>query len=259
MAVGMGVLWDRRAVIWAMAIASVRARYQRTALGMAWSVLGPALMALLIGVVYAKLMNRDVYEYAPFLFGGFFTWMFISHVVGGGANALTGSAGYVRQTTLPLAVYPMKHTLAGFLHFMFALIAIMLILIAMGRFHPGALYAIWPGVLLILVFGASVCQLQAVIGTLFRDYDQLSSVVIRALFFITPVFYPPDLMTAHGRELIFEWNPLHYLLTCVREPILTGEFPAGSDILIASLISLATAVLGHHLFTRYEKRLYALM
>jgi ABC-2 type transport system permease protein/lipopolysaccharide transport system permease protein len=109
------------------------------------------------------------------------------------------------------------------------------------------------------VFGTSICMLQSVIGTLFRDYEHLVGVSIRALFFITPVMYPPNLMAEHGRAALYQFNPLHYMLTCVREPILTGELPPASDLAIAAGIAIVTTVVAFRVFARYERRLYALL
>lgn len=253
----LAALWRYRQLIYSMSMVTVRARYQRTVLGLLWSMLGPVAIVLVIGTVYGQIMGRTFQEYVPFLFAGLFPWRFLSDVAASGCAAFINAEGYVKQIAVPLVVYPARTVVANFIHFLFSFVGLAVILLAVGAFHPLCLLTVLPGLVLLLVFGLGVGLFQAVVGTIFRDYQHISAIFIQALFYATPIIYPPELMDVHGQPWVYQYNPFHYLILVVRQPLLDGALPGAGPLLIAGTVAVGMAVVGLLLLDRVDRALVA--
>ena len=243
-------MWEYRHLMLSMAMVIVRARYRRTALGMLWSLLGPVALVLSIGAVYGQIIGRPFSTFVPFLFGGLFSYRFITSVAGGGCTAFINAQGYVKQIAVPLVVYPGRLVLANFIDFLLSFGSLSMLLFVIQVFHPSSLITALPGLVILLVFGLGLGLFQAIVGTIFRDYQHITSIFFQLMFYVTPILYPPEIMDNFGRSWIYLYNPLYYVITCIRQPFLTGQFPPVQTLGIAAAVALIALGLGTYVLGR---------
>src|SRR5437588_5938152 len=100
----------------------LRTRYRRSILGMGWSLLHPIAMTIIFTLVFQHLMmpNGQGGEYASFLLAGLATWNYIMSSTTQGCQCFFGGEAYIRQYPAPLAIYPLRTTLGGMIHFLIA-------------------------------------------------------------------------------------------------------------------------------------------
>lgn len=120
-------------------------------------------------------------------------------------------------------------------------------------FHPLGLITVLPGIAILFVFGLGLGVFQAVVGTVFRDYQHISGILFQALFYATPIIYPPEIL-GH-RSYIYAYNPFHYLISAVREPLLTGSPPSLLLLGVAAAVSVALLWFSAWLLGRIDRRL----
>ena len=60
-----------RELIWALALKELRVRYKRSVLGFLWALLNPALLMVVLTLVFGTIMRFSIDHYAVFL-GPFF-------------------------------------------------------------------------------------------------------------------------------------------------------------------------------------------
>lgn len=236
----LGSMWDCRYFWLSLVRNDLRTRYRRSFLGLAWSLLNPILMTSVICVVFHRLFQQDIRQFAPFLMVGLCFWSFLSSSVLQGCQSFYAAESYIRQQPLPLAIYPLRVTLGGGFHFLVALgVAITLTLVLQGPGSLPALPALLPALALLAVFAWSVSVLAAFSHVYFPDTLHLAEVGLQILFYLTPVLYPPEMLSARGYGWLVWCNPLTSLLSLLRDPILLGQAPS----LMALSISLATVSL----------------
>ncbi|HZD30491.1 MAG TPA: ABC transporter permease, partial [Candidatus Angelobacter sp.] len=56
-----------RQLIWALALKELKVRYKRSVLGFLWALLNPALMMLVLTLVFSTIMQFPIKHYAIFL------------------------------------------------------------------------------------------------------------------------------------------------------------------------------------------------
>jgi ABC-type polysaccharide/polyol phosphate export permease len=76
--------------------------------------------------------------------------------------------------------------------------------------------------LALLTFGASLLIASAVV--FLTDLTYVWSIVTRMLFFLTPVFYPPDMMSHPLAAKVMVFNPLAQLVTLARASLIEGRW-----------------------------------
>src|SRR5688572_956682 len=107
-----------------LALSDLRQKYRRSRLGIAWSILQPLGMTLLLSIVLGNLFHNNIKDYAPYVFSGMIAWESISNATIGGCNAFVFSQSYIKQCRHPYAIYTLRHTLLGFMNFCLASIGL---------------------------------------------------------------------------------------------------------------------------------------
>ena len=70
----------------------------------------------------------------------------------------------------------------------------------------------------------------------------MQSIILQALFYVTPLIYPIEIMKQRGFEGIYLYNPFYYLIEIVRQSML-GKVPAAANVwAIAAVISFGSLI-----------------
>jgi len=108
-------------------------------------------------------------------------------------------------------------------------------------------------VAMLYLLSAGAALLMCVLNTFFRDFAHLTSVFLRAMFYLTPILYPPE-MLGPDIEPFLKLNPAYYPIVLGRSVLYYGE--VGSMSLWAIGLASALAVFGAGLliFTSTQER-----
>ena len=102
-------LWTYRGLIGNLAQRELKARYKRSVLGWAWSLINPATTLLVYAIVFGTLLkvqppvagNGTLKNFALYLFCGLVIWNFFTAVVNGSMGALVGAGPLLRKVYFP--------------------------------------------------------------------------------------------------------------------------------------------------------------
>jgi lipopolysaccharide transport system permease protein len=233
----------------------VQARYRGSMLGLGWSVITPLLMLGVYTFVFslvftARWPGAPVGHggFALMLFAGVSVFMWFSDVVMRAPLLIVQQANYVKKVVFPLALLPPVSVAAGAVN---AVIAFSLLLAAVTVMQ-GAQPTFLALPLVLLPFGLMLTGLAyalAAIGTYARDLAQVIGLVVTALQFLSPVFYPVSALPAWLQPWM-RWNPVTIPIESVRWVVLKGMWP---DWLALGLYTLGAAIVagfGYGLFQR---------
>jgi lipopolysaccharide transport system permease protein len=232
-------------------------RYRRSLLGIAWSLIKPALMTLILTVVFTNVFDVSIREYAPFLFLGILAWQFLTESVLQGCNSFRLGNTFLRVRPIPVAIFPLRVVLSAGIHALIGLgAAIVAIWYFQGAVHPLALLTILPGMLIFALAAWALAAICAIMHTLYADTQQIAEISLQALFYATPVIYMPESLNNTGwLHTLVECNPFASFLELVRRPLLHGELPGGQSVLIATAFTGVMACIACVALHRVEKRL----
>jgi lipopolysaccharide transport system permease protein len=227
-------------------------KYRRSLLGPLWLTASMAIMIVTLGVLYAELFDTPIRDLMPFLCAGLLVWNLIASFLTEGGTLFTGSESYIKQVKLPYSVYVYRSAWSKLVIFVHNFVIYFAVLLYF-QIWPGAaaLLAI-PGLLIVLVNGALANLCIGVVSARFRDVPQVIASFVQIVFFITPIFWKPELLK--GRTYITDFNPFFHLLEIVRAPLL-GALPSTKSYWAALLITLINLAITGAFFSRFRSRI----
>jgi lipopolysaccharide transport system permease protein len=101
----------------------------------------------------------------------------------------------------------------------------------------------------LVLLTAGVAWFLAALGVYFRDLGQIVAVIVSALLFLTPVFYPTSAVPESYRFLL-ELNPLTFYAEAMRSLVLEGELPSSVSAGWSAITAVAVFLLGFAFFSR---------
>jgi homopolymeric O-antigen transport system permease protein len=220
-------IWSTRFFLLSLVKYDLNTRYRRSVLGIGWSLLQPIGMTIVLCTVFHRLFGLDIREFGPFLLAGLAFWGFFTNAVGMGCQCFFQAEAYMRQYPAPPAIYPLRATLSSMFHLFMALgIVLILTWMMKGFGNLPALLTLIPTLVLLLAFGWSVATLAALANTHFPDSQHLIDLALQALFYVTPILYPPEILQSKGLGWLISLNPIASLLELIRQPVLYGVLPS---------------------------------
>ncbi|MEX2560229.1 MAG: ABC transporter permease [Pirellulales bacterium] len=250
----------RRNLIRQLLRREVMGRYDGSYLGICWSVLTPlALLAAYTFVFSVVFEGRWGVEgepqglgyYALVLFAGLFAFLILSEVAGGAASLVTSQPNLVTKVVFPLEVLPLVRTLAALVR----AVPSMLVLGAATWLVLGRLpitFALLPLALApMFLLALSAAYLLAFLGVFVRDMAHTTSLVIRLLTYLSPVFYPASRVPDDLRPL-FLLNPVARIVEDCRRMAVFGQPPDWWGLLGATAVAGLCAWLSYLVFMSFK-------
>jgi ABC-type polysaccharide/polyol phosphate export permease len=233
----------------------IKRRYRRTIIGPFWTSVTLFVFVMVIGAVGSGLLSKQTGEYLPFLVSGMVVWTLLSSIITESSNVFIAGAPLMRQMKIEfsLMVYALLwRNVITFFHNMLVYVIIMAVW-APGKFSPLIILAV-PGIALLLVNGAWIAILLGMLTARFRDFQLLVQTIVQVAMFVTPLFWPADSLHGTRRLLFVGINPLYYLLSIAREPLL-GAVPGVTLYFGVLVITLVGWSLTYLCFRRFRRRI----
>jgi ABC-type polysaccharide/polyol phosphate export permease len=248
-------VWRSRFFWLSLVKMDLQLRYRRSVLGIGWSLIHPLASALVFCIAFYEIFHISVREYVPFLMAGLAWWGYILGVTMQGCQCFVDAESYIRQHSIPMAIYPLRTVLGCMIHFLISLAVVIVMIWCFQGFGNLSALAVLPGSLgLLFIFGWAVAAVGGYVNAAFRDIQHMTSIGFQVLFYMTPIIYPPASLTNTRLGQLVQYNPLLPFLDLVRQPVLDGRIPANSTFLVAGLSTAALTLLAGLLLQRAQKR-----
>ena len=209
---------------WRLSWLDVKLRYRGSVLGPFWLTASTAVMVAAMSLLYTTLFRIDLAGYMPFLSLSLVLWGFIAGVANEGSTCFTQAEGMIRSMRLPFALHAARCIIRNVLVLLHNVVVVVVVF-AIFRVWPGA-QALWalPGAVLWLADALAACLLLGTLGARYRDIPPVVASLMQIFFFISPVIWKPELISAGHAWL--QLNPFYALIEVVRRPLLGNAVPA---------------------------------
>ncbi|MGQ9765876.1 MAG: ABC transporter permease [Anaerolineae bacterium] len=253
-----------RELIVNLTIRELKTRYKNSVLGFFWSLLNPLGMMLVFTIVFTVLMpNSQIRNFPVFLLCGLLPWNFFSAGVMTGTNSIVSNSNLVKKVYFPRTVLPIASVLANLVNFLLALI-ILFAMLFIFRIHLSPYVWLLPVVILIQTcFVAGMALVLSTLNVFYRDTLMIMDVVMLAWFFLTPVFYPIEVLprsyqflgfTLDMHRLAYIFNPMASLISTYRDLLYWGYRTDLDFFLRTALTAVVILAFGFWFCARYSAR-----
>ena len=230
----------------------LKKKYRKSILGYLWSVLNPLLMMLIMTIVFSKLFRFQIPNYSVYLLSGQLIFTFFGEATSIGMQGILANGAMIKKVYLPKYIFPFSSVLSSFTTMVFSLVALLIVMIATGTPFHGTIILIPVALLYVLVFAIGIGILLSALLVFFRDLNYLWGVFLTAVNYLTPIFYPVDILPEVARKLII-LNPLFDYINFFRKIVLYGQWPTMQEHVICLGFALAAIIIGGLVFKNKQK------
>jgi ABC-2 type transport system permease protein len=253
-------IYAHRRILWTLVRRDLKVRYGRSVLGYVWTLIDPLAMAGVYFLVFGLVFQRAEVESLPFmvfLLAGLLPWNWFNLSINETARALYSERLLVRSTNIPREIWVARVVLAKGIEFLLSLP----ILAGFVVFYvaTGAVTLNWR---LVLILPALVIQFVLLIGmglvmapvtALVDDFVRVVRILLRVLFYLTPILYSPAALDAYKWALgVIKLNPLTGIIEMYRAG-LTDAAVDWAAIGISAFSAVGWLVFGAWVFIRLER------
>ncbi|MDP4086250.1 MAG: ABC transporter permease [Bacillota bacterium] len=231
----------------------IKVKYKRSILGLFWSLLSPLLLMIVLSLVFSELFKFDIENYAAYLICGQILFTFFSEATSLAMTSIVTSGQLVKKVYIPKYIFPLSKVMYSFVNLGFSLIALVLVFIFSDiHMKINALFGIF-SLIYLFIFCLGLGLILSSLSVFFRDIMHLYSVLITAWMYITPIFYPIDIIPQKYILIIYS-NPLFYFITYFRETVLYGNLPNLELNSICLSISFTAFIIGLFIFYKQQDK-----
>ena len=245
-----------RRVLWLLVSRDLKVRYAGSLLGYLWTVLDPLLVAGVYWFVFTKVFSRaglaPGVPYIVFLLAALLPWNWASGVLTEATRALTREAKLVRSTNMARETWVLRAVLSKGTEFLFSLPVLAGFMVALRVVPPARVVFLPLAVLLLAVLLVGLGLLIAPLAVLFSDVERVIRIVLRLLFYGSPVIY-----AVRNVPEQFAWvyvvNPFAGVLDLIRYLVLPNQSVHAVFVVSSVVISFGLLALGAFVFARLER------
>lgn len=251
-------VWRRREILTTLVQRDLRVRYSRSVLGYVWTVLDPLLMAAVYFVVFTFVFKAGRVADTPYflyLLSGLLGWQWFSASVNDTTKSLIQEARLVRSTNLPREVWVIRCVLAKGVEYLLSLpilVGFVIYYLVRGQVDLDWELVFFPlGLVLQFLLLVGLGLILAPITVLATDMQRVVRIVLRFLFYLSPILYGAHAVPEQLRAILV-FNPLNGILSLYRGGLFERSVAWG-DVGISAVMSIGLVVLGFVVFTRLER------
>jgi ABC-2 type transport system permease protein len=186
--------------LWLLSARDLKVRYSTSALGYLWSILDPLVMSAIYWFVFTVIFQRGsigAQPYIVFLIAALLPWVWFQTAVSDFTKAFKKDARLVRSTAIPRSIWVMRPVLSKGIEFFFSMPVLIVFVVGTRIWGEGENVAhVGWGILLLPV--AILLQAVLLIGigllvaplcALYTDLERTTALIMRALFYASPIIY----------------------------------------------------------------------
>jgi lipopolysaccharide transport system permease protein len=218
-------LFQYRALLHALVVRELKARYRNSVLGFLWTFLNPTLLMLVYSLVFSVNRRGEFPHYTYFMFVGLLPWICFSTSVMGGTSSVSDRRDLLTKVRFPAQVLPATVVAVNAVNYLLSL-PLLLVAAWLSDVPFGWPVLMFPVVLGVqLLFTLSVTYLLAAFNVGFRDLQYIVGNVMTLWFFLTPVLYRAADMPPGARELVQYANPMSVVVVAYQAIFYERSFP----------------------------------
>lgn len=202
----------------------LRLKYRKTYLGPWWVVLGMAISAGLLCLLWSTIFNLKWEEFLLYLFSGFIIWTWVMSIVTEGPDIFVGSASsLLKAVSLPPIFYVFRNSFLNLLLFLHHLPLIFLLILILQPELSLRIFITLPlGIFLIFLNAIFYTTYIGIISARYRDVEPTIKALMAPMLLLTPVLWKPEML---GDKADFIYlNPFTYFVGIIRNDLIGEDF-----------------------------------
>lgn len=232
-----------------LVIRELRLRYRRSVFGLAWALALPVGQVLVLIFIFTVVLPTRIGHYSAFVSIGVLVWTWFQAAVFMSATAITGNRELVRRPGFPADVLPIATVGINLFLFVMSLPAMLIVVIWAGGQIGVGLAAVPLVIAVQFMLTLGLAYFVASLNVALRDTQQMISLLLLLLFFLSPIFYDAASVPLAYRA-VYNLNPFVAILDGYRTALVQGSIPNLLGLAEVAAVAITLTLVGHWLFQR---------
>ena len=228
-------------------------KYKRTVLGVAWSILSPLLMLLVMRLVFTQFFGRSVEHYTTYLFCGQLLFGYFNESTGQGMTSLLGNASVFTKVNVPKYLFLLSKNMQTLINFGLTLVVFFLFCLLDGITFGWHFFLLLYPILCLMLLNAGLGMILSALFVFFRDIQYLWTVATQLLMYLSAIFYTVDSFPPLVQNL-FLANPMYLFIRYFRSIVIDGVIPPVWYHLLMLADGLIALAVGCWIYKKYNTR-----
>ena len=229
------------------------ARYKRSVFGVAWTMLQPLGMMVVLTVVFSQLFGQ-VDGYPAYILSGLIAWTFFSQTTSASMQQMVWGGALLNRIYMPRTSFSISAIGTGVVNLALSIVPLVVIVLVLRLPLTINILFLPVSMLLLSAFALGVGLLLSTLAVSFPDVSEMYQIVLTAWMYFTPIIYPQEMIPEKYQFWMFSLNPMYYLVKLFRMPIYEGKIPDAQTLLVGAALSLITLIVGWIVFSRQADR-----
>jgi len=225
----------------------ILARYKRSFLGVAWTMLNPLGMMIILSVVFSQLFV-GVKSYPAYVLSGLIAWNFFAQSTNAAMSGLVWGGSLIQRIYIPRTAFGISAIGTALVNILLSLVPLALVMVFTHITLHVSIIILPLAIIFLACFSLGVGLILSTMAVYFPDVAEMYQIFLLAWFYLTPIIYPAEILPAK-LNAIFTVNPMYYMVHLFRLPLLDGRFPTAGEILPAAVFGIGVLIVGWIFFT----------
>jgi len=241
-------LWRYRDLLTQLITRDLTTRYKRSILGVAWTLLNPLMMMVVLTLVFSQLFRFQIRNFPVYLLSALILWTFVSQTTTNAMSNLIWGGTLLAKIYVPRSIFAVTSLGTGLVNLAISLVPLLIIAALTGLPPTWSLLTLPAAIAFSALFALGLGLLLSSLALSFRDVIDMYQIVLTAWYFLTPIIYPRSILPEQAQWLL-NFNPMFHLVEAFRAPVYSLT-PAGPHTFEAAAgVGLGTFVIGWLVFT----------
>lgn len=223
----------------------LKAEVASSYLNWVWWVLEPLCFMLIYSFIFGVVFNASENNFAIFIFIGIMAWDFFNGNMKQSVKMIKNNKAIVSKVYIPKFVLIFSKMLVNGFKMMICFgIVILMMIVCRVSITWNILYII-PIMITLWIVNFGLMTILLHFGVFIEDLSNIVNIVLRAVFYMTGIFYAIESRIASPySDILLKGNPIAFSISSFRKCLLNGEAPSVKILLAWTAIGLIISILG---------------
>lgn len=212
-------LTQKKNLIYQLTKRDFKTVYLGSYLGIVWAFLLPLANVFIFWFVFQVGFKSKPVAHLPYILWyvvGMIIWNFFNDCINTGMMSVMQNSFVVKKVAFSIGILPIIKILSALIIHLFFILFVFILYISYGEYPTLYNLQIVYYLFATSMFVLGLSWLTSSVVIFFRDLRQIISIILQFGFFMTPIFWTPNIMPEQYRCYL-KLNPLYYLVQGYRD------------------------------------------
>ena len=217
-------LLQYRTLLYQLTRREFKARYSSARLGIAWAVLNPLLMMVILSIVFTVFVRVDTggIAYPLFVLNGLCLWQFFRSTVAATTSCIVDDRDLFRRVAFPRSLVSLSIVLSNLLNLLLTFPFLFFLMAIYERPLHFTILLVPLNLVVLALLATGLGLITSATTVFYRDMRYMIEPLLLVLFYGSPILYPLSAVPVAFRP-IYGLNPLVGILRFQYQALLGGK------------------------------------